>query len=334
MGRVSTFADPEVIRMAKEEFVPVAGDDWYQRRRQDAEGEFFRKVADQGPRKGAGGSTRQGIYIFTAGGKLLGYRNHHDAEVMRGELQKALAEFKKLPAAERQPGAIKVEDLPRVDAAYSRRPPKGGLILNVYARILDKDAKSEGDLCRGICQFQGGDRASHDHLWLTEEDWKALIPATAKAGDSVPMPPRVLLRLLRFHLVDNTRGEPNFWGRREVRSHAFQLTVTEVTPQALTLELTGTAVVATDADLDKAKRGYDLALRGMIRYDREKKAIDRFEGVALGLHWGAGSYTSGARPGRTPLGIAFDLARGDSPLDQVPPQGAREWKSYLQADGD
>ena len=46
------FSDPEIIKLATEDFVPVTGDDWYQRRRQDAEGEFFRKVADQGPRKG------------------------------------------------------------------------------------------------------------------------------------------------------------------------------------------------------------------------------------------------------------------------------------------
>jgi hypothetical protein len=112
------------------------------------------------------------------------------------------------------------------------------------------------------------------------------------------------------------------------------LTVTEVTVRSLTLELSGSAVLATDADLDKAKRGYDVALRGTIRYDRDKKVIDRFEGVALGLHWGAGTFTGGARPGRTPLGIAWDLARGDSPMDQVPPQGARDWKYYLRADGD
>ena len=48
-GRVSAFADREIIRLAAEDFVPVTADDWYQRRRQDAEGEFFRKVADQGP---------------------------------------------------------------------------------------------------------------------------------------------------------------------------------------------------------------------------------------------------------------------------------------------
>ena len=56
--------------MAQEQFVPVTADDWYQRRRQDAEGKFFRQVADQGPRKGQGGSTRQGIYVLTADGEL------------------------------------------------------------------------------------------------------------------------------------------------------------------------------------------------------------------------------------------------------------------------
>jgi hypothetical protein len=327
---VSTFADREVIRMAKEDFIPVAADDWYQRRRQDAEGDFFRKVADQGPRQGTGGGTRQGVYIFTADGKLLGYRNHEDADVMRETLQKALAAWKKLPAAQRKPGAIKIDDPPGVDDAYDRKPPKGGLIVNVYGRILDKDSK--GEFCHGTCQFRGGDRSSHEHLWLTEEDWKAFIPADPKIGAEVPVPPRPLMRLLRYHFVDNTRGEPTFWERKEVRSKDFKLTVTELSAKSITLELVGTALLATDADPQKAKRGYDVAVRGTIRYDLEKKVIDRFEGVALGQHWGEGRYTPGSRPGRTPFGIAFDLARGESPLDQVVPEGARDWQYYLDAD--
>ena len=42
---MSTFADPDVIKMATEQFVPVCTDDWYTRRRTDAEGEFFRTMA-------------------------------------------------------------------------------------------------------------------------------------------------------------------------------------------------------------------------------------------------------------------------------------------------
>src|SRR6187549_2079843 len=95
--------------MATEDFVPVAGDDWYQRRRQDAEGEFFRKVADQGPRKGEGGGTRQGIYVLTADGELLSYKNAGQlADVTRDELTRALDKFKKLPEGRRAPKAVVV----------------------------------------------------------------------------------------------------------------------------------------------------------------------------------------------------------------------------------
>ena len=81
-----------MIRLASKEFIPVSGDDWYQRRRNDSEGEFFRKVADQGPRKGKGGGTRQGIYCFTASGKLLAYKNAQDARVMRETIESPVIE--------------------------------------------------------------------------------------------------------------------------------------------------------------------------------------------------------------------------------------------------
>src|SRR6059058_5304498 len=100
-----------MVRLASEKFVPVSGDDWYQRRRDDAEGEFFRKVADQGPRKGKGGSTRQGIYCFTASGKLLGYKNAQDAKVMLETVKQALKRFEALPEEERKPGAVEVPEL-------------------------------------------------------------------------------------------------------------------------------------------------------------------------------------------------------------------------------
>ena len=80
--------------MAREDYVPVVGDDWYQRRREDAEGRFFRQVADQGPQKGEGGATRQGIYCFTAAGKLLAYSNHSDPKVMRQTIRKGLTEWR------------------------------------------------------------------------------------------------------------------------------------------------------------------------------------------------------------------------------------------------
>lgn len=314
--------------MAKEDYVPVTGDDWYQRRRDDAEGRFFRQVADQGPRKGQGGSTRQGIYCLTAEGKLLAYKNAgQDPDAMRDTLRRGLVEWKKLPESQRKPGAIQIEDVGKEDPRYSRKPPPGGLIVTVHARCLDRD--SSGQLCDANCKLGRGDEASRDHLWLTEAECKSLVPAKPKKGDKFTIPARIAERILRFHLIDNTRGEPPMWRRQDIRSHDISLTVEEATANRLMLRLEGSAVLATDADPAKADRGYDARLLGYLSYNVEKKAFERFDIVAVGDAWGDGSFTRGARPGRTPLGVAFELARGDAPADQVPPQAAREIAEYL-----
>jgi hypothetical protein len=306
--------------------VPAAGDDWYQRRRQDAEGVFFRKVADQGPRKGLGGSTRQGIYCFTASGKLLAYKNAQNPRVMRETLELGLKRWKALPASERDPGAVKVPAAGKVDLRYSRTPPPGGLILRSYTRILDRE---EGKYIRGVCPSTGGDRPARDHVWLTKEEWQALVPATPREGQTMPLAPALTRRLVRFHLLDNTRGEPARWRAEEVRKASLTWKVTAVTAGEVRMELTGTALLSTDADLDKAKRGYDVALRGELRYDRAKKAITRLDLLAVGEHWGHSMLTGGSRPGRKPLGIAFELVTGTSPADLVPPQAAREVAAYF-----
>jgi hypothetical protein len=313
--------------MATELYVPVAGDDWYQRRRDDPEGEFFRKVADQGPRRGVGGGTRQGIYMLTASGKLLAFKNHHDPEVMREVLRQGLAAWRNLPVTERRPGVVKIEDLPNPDPRYTRTPPEGGLIVSVYTRILDRDAKD--GYCRGSCGFPGGDAAARDHLWLTRDDWQSLIPAEAKKGDEYPLPARLAERILRFHLVDNTRGEPTFWRREDIRDKKLTLTMEEATSQVVRLRLAGKALLATAANPAQAERGYEVELQGIIRYDVTKQAIDRITVVAVGDHWGRGVWTPEPRLGRKPLGIVFELSPGDKPADRVPPEAARNLDSYL-----
>ena len=313
--------------MATEDYVPVAADDWYQRRREDAEGKFFRDVSNQGPRKGEGGATRQGIYCFTADGKLLTYKNAGQApDVMRETLRLGLREWKKLPEERRKPGAVKVDDLDKSDPRYTRTPPPGGLIVNVYTRILDRD---KGELCKGTCKTLGGDKAARDHLWLTESEWKAMVPAEPKKGDWSSLSAKVIERILRFHLTDNTRGEPPMWRREDIRSQELTLTVEEVSPATIRLKLEGSALLATNADVAKAERGFDVRLLGTLQYDRTKKSIERFSVVAVGDHWGQGSFTGGARPGRQPLGVAFELASGKSAADLVPPQAAREIDAYL-----
>jgi hypothetical protein len=199
----------------------------------------------------------------------------------------------------------------------------------VYTRILDKEDQG---YCHGKCGFPGGDRAARDHLWLTAEDWRGLVPKEAKKGDSFATPDRIALRLARFHLIDNTRGEPPNWERKEVRSHKLIATVETIDKGGMTLRLEGAVLLATDADPAKAERGFDVALRGVIHIDAASQRIDRFDLVAIGEHWGSGPFTRGARPGRSPLGIAFELSTGKEATDLVPPQAARSYREYIEAE--
>ena len=325
---MSAFADPEIIKLASEQFVPVSGDDWYQRRRQDAEGRFFVKVANQGPRKGENGNTRQGIYCMTADGELLAFKNAGNlSDVTREQLQQALAKFKKLPADRRSPGAIEIESVGKPDPNYSRTPPEGGLIVRVNGRILDKKG---ADFLKATCDMTGGDKASRDFLWLTANELQAIIPKP-EVGHSYSLPQQVMQRIARFHLIDNTRGEPDFWKKADVRNVNINLRVTSVTAEKIDVSLTGNAVLADQADLEKSERGYECTITGKLTYDRAKKIFSRFDAAAIGDHWGSSTFTNkGVRPGKALYGVAFGLPSGNRPGDRVPPQAAREWNNYLK----
>ena len=61
-----------------------------------------------------------------------------------------------------------------------------------------------------------------------------------------------------------------------------------------------------------------------------KKALNRFDLVAVGDHWGEGTFTRNARAGRRPLGVVFELSANKESADRVPPQAIREIGAYFR----
>src|SRR5262245_8680007 len=196
-------------------------------------------MASQGPRKGEGGATRQGIYVFTAAGELLHFSNNGgSADETRKHLKQGLAKFRALPAAKTKPGAVEVPDRGPADPNYARKPPEGGLIVRVHARILEeKKDPVEQLFAKGTCSMKGGDMASRDFRWLTKEELQAMGPRDRMPGESYKLPAVVAERIARFHLVDNTRGEPDFWKKPDVRNRSFTLTIEKVTADGVELRL-------------------------------------------------------------------------------------------------
>lgn len=308
--RLLVFSNAEVQKLLSEKFIPVACNDWYQRRRQDAEGEFFRSVANQGPRKGQGGSTRQGHYVFTAGGKLLGFNNNRGPERRLGMMRDALKKWNDLPPAEK---TANVPDHGKLDAKYHRALPKNAQVIKVFTRALEQNQDKFSHLNENI----PGKLAAVDHLWMTESELKEINNLIQSGGGLLPK--RLAYRIARYHFLDSTRGEPPFWKADEVKNFHMKI--------ARTGKLTGQFHMET-ADF---KRGYRGVFEGHITFTEQGK-LTSFEILTMGSHWGEGRYTRGARPGRNLLGIYFELIEKPKAADLIPPQGIHWEKGYWQAE--
>ena len=293
LDRESTFADPEIVKMLKTGFIPVAIDQAYQRRQKDAEGEFYRKIAGQSLRNNFN-STTQGFYVATASGKLMLYNNNRDPAKVRRLIQRQLDEFQSNGFAKTKVTEIKPG---KVDSRYNPRLPKGGLVVRVRAKILG-GYKPTTDRWRRIFQTS----LSRDNLWISDSERQALV-----RGE---IPASLQERIARYHFVDNTRGEPPMWKEAEIRKSEMKLD---------NGRLTGHVRLATSDE----SRGYDAEMKGFIKVKGGK--VVRFDVVALGNFWGEGRYTRGAPEGKFPLAVSFSLADGTDIADAIPPQASRGW---------
>ncbi len=282
------------------------------------------------------------VLTTPSGKKLAGGNGPAGAEYA---LTRGLAEWNKLSAADR---TALPEGAPfAAPQAALCQPPAGGLILKSYIRSLKQNA--DGTLARVRLGDLQDRTAFPDwnpiyiepqryNVWLTEKEWKSLVPKSPHTGSRFPVPDGIRYRLLRFHLVNGTFGLAGVWRRADIRSGELTLTIEQAAP-ILRMRLEGAALLASDADLSRANRGYDARLLGFVEYDAQKEAVTRFDVIALGDYWG-GDYEGGRfkRPGRTPLAIVFELVRGQTAVDLAPPRvhmdRKQEYERYFAAEKD
>jgi hypothetical protein len=273
-----------LVRLLRERFVPVAVDQHIHRRLRDEEGKLFAAVLKQASR-GLGGYS-QGVYLFAPSGQLLAFANAADAAHVKRLLRTALAKF--------EPGAVgKVERVAKA-AGPLPAPPPGGLVVRVAARVLGGYDKADERAKHHI------NSVGRDFLWLRKDEVTDLARGV--------LPESVKLRIARFHLIDNTRGEPPLWRADEVKK--LELVLKDG-------RLTGSVHIQARS----GARSYRAEVRGVV--EARDGAVVRFDVVAKGLFRGEGTFTRGAPKGEFPFAVAFTLADGKSPADRVPPQGAR-----------
>jgi hypothetical protein len=319
------------IKLVKENFIAAAVPTWVCRTK-GPEGEFLR---------GAGihkiWITSSGyMTCVSASGKLLG----------RMASPQVLAAFQKLPEAERRPGAVQVPDL-KPEERVIPSPPEGGLVLRVHARFLTRDDRGELRYAKGadfplmadkpqtIRQWQLFLHPNTEYMWLTREEWQSLVPANPVKGEKRSVDPAIGERMARFHLYARRSMTSEGFGlsRKAVKEARLTLVTEDVSPTRIRMALEGFIHTGTDFDRAQAttpngplRFGFEAPIHGILEYDRTKKAFTRFDIVAVGDVWGRWGDANGKslpveRPGRGPFAFVFELARGASPTDRIPPGG-------------
>jgi hypothetical protein len=305
-------------------FIPVALDTYF--RGAGDELEFCQKIK-------AGGNH---MAVATAGGRVLG---GGDALRMREkELGKALEEFQALTEEERKP---KIE-VP-ANVTPPRRtlpvPPANGLILKGHCSYVRPDETGKIGRAKEWYYRDNPDRwpaeTQSDMLWLTEAEWKALVPGDPKKGDRNAVALPIQKRFFCTLGIDYMEGSVNALLARET---SLTLTVEDAAAETLTLRLDGFAKLGKELDdkskLEKSTRGSEVRVLGYVAVDRARKAITRFDVVGLGLAWGNKmeylhrEIRLDAYPWM--YGIAVELVETRRPIDLVPPYNMLHYGSGLK----
>jgi hypothetical protein len=237
-----------------------------------------------------------------------------NGQVLAHDLKQGLEKWRALPEAERR----RLDDLGKYDPALEPAPPPKGLIVQVYARGLSR--AGDGWALYRHPKAHLSREPGRDHLWLTEAEWRSLIPQRPQVGDRAAVSAALTDRLCRRYLIDLVRigGEGGPRRREDVLGQELTLTVVAVTEEVVRLRLEGAARYRTrgrEHGAPKEGREDAFTILGHIEYDRKADAVRRFDVVAL---CPTGHYDEVGQASAA-LGVAFELSRGQTPAERARP---------------
>jgi hypothetical protein len=328
----------EAIALLNEKFVPFApaweggqaGYDWWKAVVKDNFADKYKK----GREREVPGTT---LWTMTSSGQMVPAHKANRKEGLAATLRQVADFYAQLPESERKPSQTITDDNRPMPA-----PPTGGLVLTIYdVPLLPSDA----GLCNGggNAGIPGPQRQS---LWLTEAEWKSLLPDNPRPGTSLEVPAKLVKRICLFGLRSATAWHvEHFWDPDSVRKGDIRLTTTEVTDAGVRMRVHGSVLLVKksgiktrpDSKIDtppELEDRYDARVEGQLVYDLRQKKITRWEMVVLGDHQGA--YWPNINRGKTAcnfttdpvaIGFSFEL----DPSDYELPAERRRQAPYLVA---
>ena len=252
--------------------------------------------------------TAQGYYAFSAAGNFYGANNSERDEILE-LLKGARKAFKDNPP--------KKTSLNEKTLGPESKIPEGTTVLNVFSRIDPAPKELAGDdLNRGV---------GRDHLWILKKDTEEIL-SRLKDVKTAEAPNALVLRLVRFHLVDNVRGEPDHWDPENIKSTSFKIEKLTENENSIGVKLSGNYSMLMPARKRDEKphhvpeMGLIGNLEALFSIDKNTHALVDAKIFASGEGWGESTFTMGAPKGKYPLKFAMVLAH-DAYATQIAPQG-------------
>ena len=309
------WTDERIIRLASE-FVPVADEVFRLQSDADPESRFFQSIADRGHYRRKGG-TRQGIYICTPNGKLLGSVNSLDADVVLKVMRNGLTAWRSLHQAKKL--APPIERF-KPDRRWEFNYPEDGLILTSVSR----DIESSGAEFPTRTPFW-----NRDHVWFTSDEASMWLPDERMVGARCSVPQEIGMRLARLHLVDAVRGQTIPYAPQEVRAAHFHTEILSENASRLHIRISGHTEAQSDGSwlLENSiwvpqhehSHGMRTDLLGRAVFDLESQSFVEFELFARG-DWSGRTQFNGRRgdDAHGLIGFVFTLAPRRN-ASRVPP---------------
>ena len=297
--------------------MPAADEVWRLQGGSDPECRVFQALADKGHYGGKGG-TRQGIYVCSPSGEFLGSINSLNPDAVMATLNAALEKWRQMPEAHR---AASGEPMTAPTHRWETSYPEAGLVLV----STNRDVRAEHGHAQAC-----GDRWNRDHLWFSAEEARAWLPDDPAPGSIHVVPPALVRRLARFHLVDNVRGQTLPFATAEVLAGSeIQTEVLERRSDLVRLRISGSTIVQAEGpwlmgdtiwnESRESPRSMTTKLLGHAEYDLGRSAFTQFEMVARGRRQGRTENNARRNgPDMGTIGFYFTLASA-APADRVPP---------------
>ena len=194
--------------------------------------------------------------------------------------------------------------------------PEDGLVLEVTTRDLERD---------------DAPRRWHTHAWNRDYAWfrrveaRSFLPKQPRVGAHHAVPAELVERLVRFHLVDNVRGQTSAYGQKSIEKADLSVEVRSVDGDRVDLAFTG-ATRATNRgqwavrgfrdrrEPGEQELGFETELSGEATFDLASGRFVSFDLIASGTRWGGTQFNSRSRDLEpSPIGVVLKLAPKEAP---------------------